>query len=88
LLSIEGMLFMASFHFTMHSGPFKGHEGQKKDFRSLMKALLHALNPEDLINGVYWALKSFFVKSKVRTGSSDVERPVESVDGMQGHVKV
>jgi hypothetical protein len=88
LLSIEGMLFMASFHFTMHSGPFKGHEGQKKDFRSLMKALLHALNPEDLIHGVYWALKSFFVKSKVRTGSSDVERPVESVDGMQGHVKV
>jgi hypothetical protein len=81
------MLFMASFHLTMHSGPFKGHEGQKKDLRSMLKALLHAVNPEDLVHGVFWALKSFLVKPKTRAGISDVERAVETVDAIQGQVK-
>lgn len=87
LLSIEGMLFMAAFHFSMHSGPYRSHEGKKQSFRSMAMAFLHALNPEDLIHGVWWALKSFFVKPNIRSESSDVERTVERVDAVQPQVK-
>jgi hypothetical protein len=53
IISIECAIFMVGFYFTFHSKEYRQHTGDPRGAKGTTQALLHAINPIDLIHGVW-----------------------------------
>ncbi|KIV91682.1 hypothetical protein PV10_06196 [Exophiala mesophila] len=56
LTCIEAVLFTASYYLTFHAKEYRDHRVETRSISGMFGALLHALNPMDLIRGIGYAL--------------------------------
>lgn len=77
LTSLECIIFTFGFYFTFHSSEYQEGTGAPQRRFSGFRALLHAMNPSDLIHGVRIALTTWRIPHFDNQDSGDSHDSVD-----------